>query len=237
MGANISASDLISDLHDIVQGPLYLSMRGQNEKLVSLYNLPNVEIRKPIESILSHGNSITVRFNDGSAIDGLDHVLFATGFRISYPFLKPNPVTSTNRLARFYRHVFNIDQPSLAVVGQVRAAISFRVYEYQAVAVARYFAHHENGTLPSAEEQRDWENKRIETKGDSDRFHEVAPDFEEYFDWLQSFAGKPAQGTDAYELPKWDPTWEAQGLGVLALKDKYFRGISQGKQDLLQAKL
>jgi hypothetical protein len=33
-----------------------------------------------------------------------------------------------------------IGDPSLALVGQVRAAISFRVYEYQSIAVARYFA-------------------------------------------------------------------------------------------------
>jgi len=235
VGANISAADLISDLHPIVKGPLYLSIRGRNEKLESVYHLPNVEEKPAVESI-SPSDGITVKFSDGSSIQGLDHILFATGFRLSYPFLIPNPVTAKNRLSRFYQHIFNIDNPSLAVVGQVRAALSFRAYEYQAVAIARYFAGHENGRLPSAEEQKEWEAKRLEYKGDTDRFHEVAPDFAEYFNWLQEFAGKPAIGTSAYELPRWDPKWEEQGLGILLLKDKYFQELAKREQPI-RAKL
>lgn len=242
VGGNISASDLISDLHDIVSGPLYLSLRGKNEKLESIYNLPNVLLQASVKSIHPTNGVITVTFNDGTTISGFDHVLFATGFRINYPFFTPNPVTPSNRLSRFYQHILNIDNPSLAVVGQCRAALSFRVYEYQAVAVARYFANHESKPLPSVTEQKDWETKRLEYKGDSDRFHEIAPDFESYFNWLQEFAGKPAVGSTAYELPRWDPIWESQGLAILGLKDKYFREITERKkkeqqQGQLQAKL
>lgn len=237
VGGNISASDLISDLHEIVKGPLYLSMRGRNEKLESVYNLPNVQIQAPVKSI-SPINGITITFEDGTSVSGVDHVLFATGFRLHYPFLTPNPVTTSNRLSRFYRHILNIDNPSLAVIGQCRAALSFRVYEYQAVAVARYFANHENKPLPSIAEQKEWEAERLKYKGDSDRFHEIAPDFDEYFNWLQEFAGKPAIGTDAYELPRYDPSWESLGLAILGLKDKYFRDLTKRKQEQqLQAKL
>jgi len=218
VGGNISASDLISDLHQIVRGPLYLSMRGRNEKLESVYNLPNVQIQAPVKSIRPI-NGVTVTFDDGMSISNVDHVLFATGFRLSYPFLTPNPVTPSNRLSGFYQHILNIDNPSLAVIGQCRAALSFRVYEYQAVAVARYFANHENKPLPSVAEQKEWEVKRLDYKGDSDRFHEIAPDFPEYFNWLQEFAGKPAVGTTAYELPRYDPKWEAFGFAILGLKD------------------
>lgn len=237
VGGNISASDLISDLHEIVSGPLYLSMRGRNEKLESVYNLPNVQVQAPVKSIWPV-NGITVTFEDGTSVSGVDHVLFATGFRLSYPFLTPNPVTASNRLSRFYQHILNIDNPSLAVIGQCRAALSFRVYEYQAVAVARYFANHENKALPTVAEQKEWEVKRLDYKGDSDRFHEIAPDFTEYFNWLQEFAGKPAVGTDAYELPRYDPNWETLGLAILGLKDQYFREITKKKQEQLsRAKL
>lgn len=238
VGGNISASDLISDLHDIVSGPLYLSMRGRNEKLDSVYNLPNVKIQAPVKAIRPV-NGITVEFTDGTSISGVEHVLFATGFRLHYPFLTPNPVTATNRLSRFYQHILNIDNPSLAVIGQCRAALSFRVYEYQAVAVARFFANHESKPLPSVAEQKDWEAKRLVYKADNDHFHEIAPDFDEYFNWLQEFAGKPAVGTDAYELPRYDSKWEELGLAILGLKDKYFRDITRRKQEQkqLQAKL
>lgn len=245
IGGSISASDLVSDLHEIVSGPLYLSVRGTNPRLDSLYNLPNVKLRAPVKSIhpsIKDGG-ITVTFTDGSSISNLQHILFATGFRLNYPFLNPNPITPTNRLARFYQHIFNFEEPSLAVVGQCRGALSFRVYEYQAVAAARFFANHEAHALPSIDKQEAWEVERIKYKGDNDRFHEILPDFEAYFNWLQEFAGKPAPGSDAYELPRWNPEWEVYGLAVLELKDKYLKDIAEKtkrrfqEQKVIQAKL
>ena len=110
-------------------------------------------------------------------------------------------------------------------MGQIRAALSFRSYEYQAVAVARVLAG--RGTLPPASEQRKWEEDRVARLGPTHIFHTIAPDFEEYFNTLRSIAGPPAEGTEAYELPRWEDEWAKKGFRVLELKDEYVRRIQE----------
>lgn len=106
------------DLAPIVKEPLYLSQRGRNEALDAAFGIDNVVIRPPIRSI-SPLNEGIIEFEDGSIVENFDKIIFATGYRLSYPFLDHEPVTPQNRLAGFYQHIFNIDDPTLAVVGQV----------------------------------------------------------------------------------------------------------------------
>jgi hypothetical protein len=118
----------------------------------------------------------------------------------------------------------------------VKAALSFRVYEYQAVAAARFLAG--RAKLPSIAEQKDWETKRLAYKGPTNNFHEIKPDFAEYFNWLRDFSGRPAAGTTAYELPAWEDKWGELGFAVLALKDKYWKRLkAQGNSSQIKAKL
>lgn len=235
VGGNVSASDLVGDLRSIVKGPLYLSQRGHNEALDSLWGLDGVVIKPTIRRI-SADNGGTIEFEDGSTVENFDKLIFATGYRLSYPFLSPEPVTPQNRLAGFYQHIWNIQDPTLAVVGQVKAALSFRVYEYQAVAVARFLAGRAN--LPSVKLQQDWEASRLLYKGPTNNFHEMKPDFKEYFNFLRDFAGKPADGTKGYELPAWEDEWGPLGFAVLALKDKYWKSLEKSKRaDVVRAKL
>ncbi|OKL59257.1 hypothetical protein UA08_05510 [Talaromyces atroroseus] len=233
VGGNISATDFINDLHDIVKGKLEVAIRSRNEKLESAYSLPNVNIHtSSIRSIsATNGLLLTVTFEDSTSISGLDYILFATGYRLEYPYLHPNPTTPENRVAGFYQHVFNIDDPSLTLVGQVKAALSFRIYEYQAVAIARYYAGRGAG-LPSVDEQRKWEVERLKEKGPTSAFHEIAPDLEPYFNWFVDVAGKPAIGTDGYELPRWRDEFADKGLAVLGLKEKYWKDLANRKSQI-----
>ncbi|RDW70983.1 putative dimethylaniline monooxygenase [Coleophoma cylindrospora] len=233
VGGNVSASDLVIDLHQIVKGPLHLAQRGSNPALKNVWTLPNVKVRPEIVK-LSIENNGTVHFSDGTNVSNIDKILFATGYRLSYPFIKPNPVTPSNRLAGFYQHIFQISDPSLAVIGQVRAALSFRIYEYQAVAVARYFAG--RTSLPSVEQQQDWEKKRLAYKGPSTLFHEIAPDFKDYFNLIRDLAGPPAEESDAYKLPAWQDSWPEEGFAVLALKDKLVQRLNPRPSEI-KAKL
>ena len=231
VGGSISAADLVSDLHLVVRGPLILSQRGDNEALESAWNLPNVSRKPAIKSITPTTNadadandgSVNVTFTDNTTINNIDRIIFATGYRLSYPFLTPDPVTFSNRLAGFYQHIFKIGDPSLAIVGQVRGALSFRVYEYQAIAVARYFANREATPLPSPTEQEKWETKRIEYKGTSSLFHEIKPDFKDYFTFLKRFSGLPHPLSHSYELPDFHDSWPAKGFAILELKDAYWK--------------
>ncbi|CAK7211745.1 hypothetical protein SCUCBS95973_001223 [Sporothrix curviconia] len=239
VGGNVSAADLIQDLHAIVQGPLEVAVRGRNPLLDSVYHLPNVQLHPTVHSIsVSSADPAKVDavFDDGTRATGLDHVLFATGYRLQYPFLKPNPTTPENRVAGFYQHVFHTDDPSLTLIGQVKAGLSFRVYEYQAVAVARYYAGRNAQPLPDTNEQRAWEQDRLKTHGPTSGFHAIGPDFAPYFNWFVDFAGPAAVGTESYALPRWDDTWATKGLALLGLKDKYWKGLIERGQ-AIKAKL
>ena len=239
VGGSVSSADLVADLHSIVQGPLELSQRGKNEALQSAWDLPNVKARPTIKEIISTENGITVKFSDNAVIHGVDKIIFATGYKLSYPFIFPDPVTPNNRVAGFYQHIFKIGDPSLALVGQVRAGISFRVYEYQAVAVARYFAGRNAAPLPTPQEQDLWEVMRLQYKGHTALFHEIKPDFKEYFDFLTNLAGPPAPGTDGYELPPWEDRWAEQAFEILQRKDHYWKSLRKAVagEDIMTAKL
>ncbi|OQE27399.1 hypothetical protein PENSTE_c004G08978 [Penicillium steckii] len=240
VGGNVSSADLVADLHAIVKGPLELSQRGHNEALDSAWNLPNVKLRPTVSRVEADPLGVSVHFSDGTVTDKVDKILFATGYKLSYPFITPDPVTPNNRVSGFYQHIFKIGDPSLALVGQVRAGISFRVYEYQAVAVARYFAGRNKKSLPSPREQDQWEVDRLQYKGNSPIFHEIQPDFKEYFDFLTELAGPPAPESDGYLLAPWEDKWAEQAFEILQLKDKYWKSLHQKnekKTDGIAAKL
>ncbi|KAJ5964994.1 uncharacterized protein N7479_004870 [Penicillium vulpinum] len=239
VGGSVSSADLVADLHAIVKGPLELSQRGKNEALQSAWELPNVNVRPTVKEIQATEEGVNVVFSDNSRLESVDKIIFATEYRLSYPFLVPNPVTPNNRLAGFYQHIFKIGDPSLALVGQVRAAISFRVYEYQAVAVARYFAGRNAVPLPTPQEQDVWEVQRLQSKGHTALFHEIKPEFKEYFDFLRTLAGPPAPATGGYSLPPWEDRWAEQGFEILQQKDKYWKSLRRAADGLgvLTAKL
>ncbi|OOF89935.1 hypothetical protein ASPCADRAFT_180079 [Aspergillus carbonarius ITEM 5010] len=229
VGGNISAADLVTELHSLVSGPLYLSQRGTNPALNPAWSLPNVH-RKPTLTHITPttppscpSNTITAHFTDHTSLI-LDRIIFATGYTASYPFLTPNPVTATNRVAGFYQHIFSISDPSLVLVGQVRAALSFRVYEYQAVAVARYFANRGRG-LPSQTEQENWEYERLKRKGNGVGFHEIKPEFGEYFDALVDIAG----GEEGAGLRPYEERWAEEAFEVLRGKERYWGLLGGGK--------
>jgi hypothetical protein len=62
-------------------------------------------------------------FSDGSHVDDVENVIFGTGYTFSLPYLpslQEKIKRSDRRLPGVYQHVWNIDDPSLTFVGQVR---------------------------------------------------------------------------------------------------------------------
>jgi cation diffusion facilitator CzcD-associated flavoprotein CzcO len=101
VGGSVSSADLVADLHAIVKGPLEVSQRGKNDALQAAWDLPNVKLRPTIKEIQATEKGINVLFSDNSLLDSVDKIIFATGYKLSYPFLVPNPVTPNNRLGGF----------------------------------------------------------------------------------------------------------------------------------------
>jgi hypothetical protein len=59
-----------------------------------------------------------IHFADGSTAHDVDAVVFATGYDFSFPFL-PDLGPVHKRVPGLYKHVFKIDNPSLAFIGMV----------------------------------------------------------------------------------------------------------------------
>jgi cation diffusion facilitator CzcD-associated flavoprotein CzcO len=124
VGGGVSAADLAEELHDIVQGSLYLSHRNELDFLRNALELPGIEKRPELIRVYSDDDHrVHAEFKDGSVISDFDKIIFATGYRLSYPFLPFQAVTPQNRLSGFYQHIFRVGDPSLAVIGQVSDAL------------------------------------------------------------------------------------------------------------------
>ncbi|KAI8945019.1 putative dimethylaniline monooxygenase [Xylaria longipes] len=203
VGGSISAFDALHDIRAVTKGPVISSLRKPNPTFGwAPFTHPRIDIRSEISSFEPATGRIN--FADGSSADDVDLVLFATGYEFSFPFL-PNLKVINGRVPGLYEHVFNIDDPSLALIGMVYGAFGIRVFEWQAVAAARVFAGH--ATLPSKSEMEKWERDRMAKTGDNVSFLSLIPDFEEPYEALRVIAGDPAAGTEGRILPKYDQAW------------------------------
>ncbi|XP_038162841.1 flavin-containing monooxygenase 5-like [Cyprinodon tularosa] len=64
----------------------------------------------------------SVEFDDGSVVDDVDLVVFATGYTFSFPFLASNVVPVNENKASLYKYVFppELERSTLAIIGLVQ---------------------------------------------------------------------------------------------------------------------
>lgn len=101
---------------------MYASVRGNPIAAFGWepFKHPNISIKKGISRFDAETGRIY--FSDGSHLDGVDHVIFATGYTFSLPFLpevQKRVKQAYRRLPGVYQHTWNIEDPSLAFVGMV----------------------------------------------------------------------------------------------------------------------
>ncbi|KAJ5703874.1 hypothetical protein N7493_011012 [Penicillium malachiteum] len=204
VGASVSAADTAVSLIDSAQTPIHAVVRGRYNVFFGdeAFKHPKIQRRAPISHITSEDR--TVHFEDGTSVSGVDHIIFGTGFTWTLPFL-PDVPTRNNRVPDLYQHVFYRHDPSLVFLGAVGAGLTFKVFEWQAVAAARILAG--RGALPPLAEQENWETDRIAKKGDGPAFTVVNPDFRAYFEDLRRIAGEPREGIPGRRLPPFEQKW------------------------------
>ncbi|XP_069823703.1 dimethylaniline monooxygenase [N-oxide-forming] 2-like isoform X2 [Dendropsophus ebraccatus] len=104
----------------------------------------------------------SVMFEDGSRVDGLDDVIFATGYTVFFPFLDESIVTVNDNNVTLYKNVFPLhhEKPTMAFIGlvqplgsllaaselQVRWAARIFKGAAQLPPVAKMFAHFQSTT-------------------------------------------------------------------------------------------
>jgi len=163
VGAAISGVEISRDIIRHVRKE-YLSFRPDGSPyLTAIRNRlpPNVTFVPEIKRFLPVGSQFNegqVELVNGTIISGLDHIIFGTGFRYSFPFLSqyhnssiglndtaprgsPQPIiTDGSHVRSLYMDTFYIDDPTLAFVNVNSGPYSFIYPEYVSLAIAKVWA-------------------------------------------------------------------------------------------------
>lgn len=173
---------------------------------------PGIEWKPIVKEYLVDGDII---FNDDSVLSGIEYVVYCTGYKASFPFWNAGANGARlwdnmeDRLVGSYKHIFLTDFPSIGIVGIPRT-LTFRSFEYQAIALARVWSGRNARPLPSKEEQRAWDTRRWELVSHERRkYHDIPWDNGETIDYLR----------DLYELAGL-PQIEGAGLCPPILGEK-----------------
>jgi hypothetical protein len=259
IGAGVSALDICREL-DNVANMTYQSVRGGQFDLPSSL-LPEGVVRVPeVLEFVSRGHTIDGRhtdhkgpapgvvvLEDGRVLE-VDHVICATGYHRSYPFLAhlhsdsvPNAEASEELLVasegdmahNLHRDIFYINDPTLAFVGVPYYVATFSLFDFQAQAVARVFAG--KSQLPTREEMRREYMKRVEEKGPGRGFNslhaqgqEVAY-VQELVDWVNSSSTVPGEPPMVPHSEEWKRGFDELKAKATALFKKGTSGTSCGK--------
>ncbi|KAK4202886.1 putative monooxygenase [Triangularia verruculosa] len=229
VGGSVSAHEIVHEILPFAEKPVICSIRG--DPIPSFgwtpFIHPHIMVKKQISSLCAVTG--TVCFVDGSEAKDVEHIIFATGYTFSFPFLpavQRRVEKAYRRLPGVYQHTFDILDPTLTFVGMLGGGFTFKVYEWQAVAVARHLAGRAR-PLPSIAEQQLWEAKRVAAKRGGKDYYSIAPDYKEFFEILKFLAGDPAEGTTGRALPKFPEEWLTIWKGMVVHK---LRGFEEARK-------
>lgn len=203
VGASVSGADAAVDVLGVAQSPVFAAVKGYKASLYfgyAAFDRPGITKMPSISRI--DPRTRPVFFEDGTLVKNIDHIILATCYSWSLPFL-PNIPIRNNRVPGLYLHIFHQSDPTLVFIGAVAAGLTFKVYEWQSVLAARVLAGRAN--LPPIEDQRAWETEQIKQKSDGVAFTALWPNFEAYFETVRALAGEPSKGLSGRRLPRFDP--------------------------------
>jgi cation diffusion facilitator CzcD-associated flavoprotein CzcO len=156
-----------------------------------------------------------VEFTDGTVEEGIDAIVFATGYFYSLPFLEnvePKLIGDGTHVEQTYQHIFYAPRPTLSLLALNQKVIPFPIAEAQAAVVARVYSG--RLPLPSLSIMRDWEKKTEEETGGKRNFHVMAfPKDGKYINELGRWAEEATLNDDLENNgrgkvgPKWGE-WE-----------------------------
>jgi len=190
VGAAFSGSDISQELLEYGAKAVYLSGRSWEDlaKGQMLENSREVLRVNNIERLHEDGS---VSFIDGTRVDDVDVIMYATGYLYEFPFLSnvPDaPSVKDNRVSVLYKHVFPPRLgPTLSFVGLPWKVVPFPQFQLQAQWIGACL----NGSvqLPCADDMTQdalqW-YQILDRQGIETRYtHRMSPDLQaEYNTWL-----------------------------------------------------
>ena len=197
IGNSASGHDLSAELVSTVRLPVYQSRRSKSRWEGDEPPF-GIEWKPAVREYLPDGRIV---FEDGTYLDNIDTVIYCTGYNASFPFWnatangRPLWDYQAGKLVNGYWHTFFQDFPTLGIVGMPRV-LTFRSFEYQAIALARQFSDRNSLSLPPIEVQRRWESERLENaRKKGTKFHDISWDDGETMVWLEGLFRIAGLGT------------------------------------------
>lgn len=170
VGNSASGLDISSQIITVCSAPLLLSSKTESYLAPGFKANPNIEHVQEIIKFDAENQSIT--FKNGRVEQGVDAILFCTGYLYSLPFLEalePNPIGDGTRVEHTYQHLFYTPDPTLAFLTLPQRIIPFPLAEVQAAVLARTFSG--RLSLPSEADMKAWEAQTIAEQGSDGEFH------------------------------------------------------------------
>lgn len=79
------------------------------------------------------GNEFHLR--DGTKVTGVDSFIYCTGYKYSFPFLddRCEITVDDNYVSPLYKHLVNVEHPSMSIVGIPMTVIPFALFHMQVI--------------------------------------------------------------------------------------------------------
>lgn len=245
VGNSASAGDLAYQLATELNRTIYKSKRsenllpaGQTDLIVDCTDIERFD-----------GPSRTVHFTDGSSLEDVGKVVFATGYLKSFPFLKapegaPPLLSDGHKCHGTYQHVILYHYPNLAIIGLARYVLPTRTAETQGCWLAKIWSNRVQ--LPPFEAMQKWESDREAIKGSGKQFHDLLyPEDVNYCNSLNQQILDSVRDLPVDQkglLPKvWDKEQTALRGSIKLLKEAYIQykartgKLARNYQELIDA--
>ncbi|KAL6446644.1 hypothetical protein ACFW04_001255 [Cataglyphis niger] len=125
LGAASSGIDIGIELSDYA-ACVYLS--HNHDRLTSPLPLTMIQVAG-VQSI----QETTFRLRDGTTVNDINILIFCTGYKYSFPFLNENCDIriDNNYVTPLYKHLINIEHPSMCIVGIPTVVVPFPMFHMQ----------------------------------------------------------------------------------------------------------
>ncbi|KAG7192451.1 uncharacterized protein KQ657_001852 [Scheffersomyces spartinae] len=173
VGNSASAGDLCFQIATQEKRLVYKSIRSKSK-----HPAGTSELTREVGDIEKFdADSKSVHIKNGTIIENVELIIFATGYLKSYPFLNKNVtakfplLTDGLRVLNVYEHIFPFYYPNLAILGLGRFVLPTRTSETQGCYVSKVWSG--KLTLPPVEDMIKWEKDRVAIKGPGKAFHDL----------------------------------------------------------------
>ncbi|KAF8218214.1 hypothetical protein K438DRAFT_1657096 [Mycena galopus ATCC 62051] len=216
---------------------IYQSVRPPNPHLpyeagrLQLQRLPaNVSVVPEIRRF--HASNSSIELANGTFLVDIDRVIFATGFRYSFPFLPQfhnsssspqNPiVTDGSHLRSLHEDFLYIEEPTIGFLSMNWGMQSFTYSEYLSLSLAKVWSR--KAILPGTAEMWRKYQQRVKDRGGYGRHlqflgtERTAANIRFFVGWLNDaavkFGGRQIDG-QSRDLPQISTVWQQAQYGVV----------------------